>query len=107
MVALSTTESEYLALSYSTRQLLPIKDLCEDILAHLDKHFKGCKIKSAAFEYNMGCIHTAKSKKLSPRTKLVSTHVHFFRDHIYGKDTNPHGGIILEKLTPRFTRQIH
>ena len=98
MVALSTTESEYLALLYSMRQLLPLKALCEDVLEHLDKSFKGCKIKSTAFEDNQGCIQTAKSKKISPRTKHIATHVHFFRSHIYDEHENPLGDIYLEKI---------
>ena len=87
-----------LALSYSMRQLLPLKSLCEEVLAHLDKSFVGCKIKSTCFEDNMGCIHTAQSKKISPRTKHIATHVHFFRSHIFDKDTNPTGDIVLKKV---------
>ena len=68
------------------------------MLGHLDKDFEGAKIKSTAFEDNMGCIHTAKSKKISPRTKHIATHVHFFRSHIYDKDTNPDGDVFLEKI---------
>lgn len=98
MVALSTTEAEYLALSYSMRQFLPSKRLCEEVLEHLDTEFKGAKMKSTAFEDNMGCIHTAKSRKISARTKHIATHVHFFRSHVYDENNNPDGDINLEKI---------
>jgi hypothetical protein len=98
MIALSTTEAEYLALSYAMRQLLPSKRLCQDVLEHLDQTFKGTKIKSTAFEDNMGCIYTAKSKRISPRTKHIATHVHFFRSHIYDENNNPTGDVHLEKI---------
>ena len=78
------------------RHILPLKDICEYVISHLNKQFKGLKINSATFEYNMGCIYTNKSKNISPGTKHIETHVHFFRDHIYDKDKNPHGDIILE-----------
>ena len=55
----------------------------------------------------MGCIHTDNDNDISPKTKHISTHVHFFRDHIYDKDTNAHGDIMLEFLTPGFTQKIH
>ena len=51
------------------RQILPIKGLYDDFLSHLDKHFKGFKIKYPAFEDNMGSIYTAKFNNISSRTK--------------------------------------
>ena len=98
MIALSTTEAEYLALSYSMRQLLPSKRLCEEVLEHLDADFKGAKMQSTTFEDNMGCIHTAKSRKISARTKHIATHVHFFRSHVYDENNNPDGDVKLEKI---------
>ena len=80
------------------RQLLPTKALCESVLAHLDKSFQGATMKSTAFEDNMGCIYTAKSKRISPRTKHIATHVHFFRSHIHDENNNPSGDIKLERI---------
>ena len=98
MIALSTTEAEYLALSYAMRQFLPAKALVESVLAHIDKKFEGAIIKSTAFEDNQSCIATAKSKKISPRTKHIATHVHFFRSHIHDENDNPDGDIRIEYI---------
>ena len=54
----------------------------------------------------MGCINTDKFKNIYHGTKTIDIHVHFFRDNIYDKDTNPRGKIILEKLIPRFNQTI-
>ena len=86
--------------------LLHLKATCEEILAHLDKRFKGCNINYVAFEDNMVCIYTGKPNKIPPITKHIATHINFFRDHIYDKNTNPVGDIILEKWLPRFTQKI-
>ena len=98
MVALSTTEAEYLALSYAMRQFLPAKALVQSVLAHIDKQFEGVVIKSPAFEDNQSCIATARSKKISPRTKHIATHVHFFRSHIHDENDNPDGDIRIEYI---------
>ena len=53
--------------------------------------------KSTAFEDNQSCIATAKSKKISPRTKHIATHVHFFRSHIHDEnDNHPEGDVRIE-----------
>ena len=97
MIALSTTESEYLALSYSMRSLLPLRNLAAELLSHLDKKFSGAVVKSTVFEDNNGCISMTKTKKISPRTKHIATHVHFFKSHIRS-DANPDGDIEIEKI---------
>ena len=97
MVSLSTTKIKYLALYYYMRQILLRKALCEGLLSHMDKLSGGCKIKSNAFEENMGCIYTSKFNYDYRGTKHVATHVNFFSGHIYDKDKNPHSDILLEK----------
>ena len=100
MIALSSTESEYLALSYSMRSLLPLRALATELLSHLDQKFEGAVIKSTVFEDNNGCIAMAKTKKISPRTKHIATHVHFFKSHIKS-DANPDGNIDIQKVDTR------
>ena len=64
---------------------------------HLDKTFSGAVVKSTVFEDNNGCISMSKTKKISPRTKHIATHVHFFKSHIKS-DANPNGDIEIEKI---------
>ena len=78
------------------RQILPLKYLCEDVIAHLDKPFKTYKIKSNTFEKYIGCIYTTNPNNISPSTNHIATNI-FLRYHIYYKDTDTNGDIILEK----------
>ena len=64
-------------------------------------------MKSIAFEVNMKLIYSDKYKKIYPSTKHSANLIHLFRDHIYEKDTNSYGAIIIEKIIPRFTYIIH
>ena len=73
----------------------------------MDKKLNIWNIKSTNFEDNMGWIYTDKFENTFPRTKHITTHVNLFRAHIYGKYTNIHGDIILEKMIPRFIHQVH
>ena len=70
-MALSSTESEYVALSQSLREVIPMtelikesRDKCFSINNNLPKVLR-CK----AFEDNSGALEMAKVHKLRPRTK--------------------------------------
>ena len=92
-VALSTLEAEYIALSQSMRDLLPMRRLVQDVSNVLG--IKGdlkTKSTSTAFEDNQGAIGLANSPKLSPRTKHIAVKYHFFRENI------AKGEISIEKI---------
>ena len=85
-VALSTTESEYIAMSTATREVLPIMELAQEMSQ------EGCGILDSAptlycriFEDNSGAVEmakSAKSPKMRPRTKHINTKYHHFRDKV-------------------------
>jgi hypothetical protein len=91
-IALSTTESEYIALSMATRDLLPLHRLLQEIHHHgivqipLNAHFNTAKTTTLAatiiFEDNASCIVLANSKGHKPRTKHIACKWHHFRDQI-------------------------
>jgi len=83
MVALSTTEAEYIALSQALRDVLPIMFLIQEIrekgfqvIANMPHVY--CK----AFEDNSGALELARLPKLRPRTKHINTCFHHFREHV-------------------------
>jgi len=83
MVALSTTEAEYIALSQALRDVLPIMFLIQEIkeirfqaIANIPNVY--CK----AFEDNFGALELAHLPKLRPRTKHINTCFHHFCEHI-------------------------
>ncbi len=72
-IALSTTEAEYIALSQSMREVLPIMWLLQEA------HDQGIpvltnppKIHCKVFEDNAGTIEIAKVPKMRPRTKHLN-----------------------------------
>jgi hypothetical protein len=96
-IALSTTESEYIALSSATRELLPLRRILRDIIQHsfitLPHHvkdtistpsFSSTIQPSRVYEDNSACIvlATTDSPQFKPRTKHISLKFHHFRDQI-------------------------
>ena len=83
MVALSTTEAEYIALSTALRGVIPIMDLLRELkdydfeVIHSEPHVY-CKV----FEDNSGALELARLPKLRPRTKHINVAYHHFREHV-------------------------
>jgi hypothetical protein len=93
-IALSTTEAEYIALSQAMRELLPLRRLLLEIALAMElPGVKDSVIKSTVFEDNNGAIATAKSVKMTPRTKHIAVKYHFFKSHI-----SDESGISLDKI---------
>jgi hypothetical protein len=81
--ALSTTEAEYIAMSMSLRDVIPIMDLVKEMKEHgipviSSKPYVYCKV----FEDNLGALELARLPKLRPRTKHINVCYHHFRDHV-------------------------
>jgi hypothetical protein len=94
-IALSTTESEYIALSQAMRELIPLRRLLLEVATamKLTSGIKGAVIKSTVFEDNNGAITTATAVKMTPWTKHIAAKYHFFKSHI-----NERNGISLAKI---------
>ena len=82
-VALSTTEAEYISLSQSLREVIPIINLLKELqeknihtISSVPTVF--CK----AFEDNSGALEIAKTPKMRPRTKHLNLVYHHFREHV-------------------------
>jgi hypothetical protein len=92
-IALSTTESEYIALSTATRDLLPLRRILEDItsssfisLAPRTSQHPSVTYTlppSKVYEDNAACIVLATTEThFKPRTKHISLKYHHFHDQI-------------------------
>ena len=85
-IAMSTTESEYLAISTATREVLPIMELIQEMSEHgygLINHVP--KVHCRVFEDNSGAVELAssvKNPKMRPRTKHINTKYHHFRTKV-------------------------
>ena len=91
---MSTSESEYINISQTMRELLPLRQLLRKIFQKTQL-FGGEKIaiKLTVFEDNNGAIATANAVKMTPRTKHTAVKYHFFKSHI-GEES----GIELVKI---------
>jgi hypothetical protein len=82
-IALSTLESEYIALSQAMRDLIPMRRLLKEVSTALGVTADGAAImKSTVFEDNNGALGLATSPKLTPRTRHICVKYHFFKEHI-------------------------
>jgi len=95
-IALSTTESEYVALSMASRELLPLHHLVTELHKHglfaapLDKAFSTTHTStleaSTVLEDNASCVILAHSEGTKVRTQHISLKLHRFKDHIKSGD---------------------
>ena len=82
-VALSTTEAEYIALSQAMRELLPMRELLQEVGTTLDLDFaKPAIVHSTVFEDNNGALTLATSPRITPRTKHVAIKCHHFKTSV-------------------------
>ena len=82
-VALSTTEAEYISLSQSLREVIPIINLLKE-LQEKNIHTVSSvpTVFCKAFEDNSGALEIAKTPKMRPRTKHLNLVYHHFREHV-------------------------
>ena len=92
--ALSTTESEIIAMRMAMRELIWVRRLTKDVAETLECALDhNIKIKSKVFEDNTGAIALAHKEGVSSRTKHIHTKHWFFKEHI-GEDK----GITIHKI---------
>jgi hypothetical protein len=82
-IALSMTEAEYIALSTSAREILPLLSLAQEavmfgVTTKVETPIIRCKI----FEDNKGAVEMANVPKMCPRTKHLNIKYHFFRKFV-------------------------
>lgn len=93
-VALSTTEAEYIALSQSMRDLIPMRRLLREAGKGLGLDFsKPAVLHSTVFEDNNGALSLALTPKMTPRTKHIAVKYHHFRESV-----GPDKGIDIVKI---------
>ena len=86
LIALSTTEAEYITLSSALREVIAIIHLLEDLKHHgLPVHGSTPIIKCKTFEDNMSCVKMATNHITCPRTKHLSIRLHHFRSFVKNK----------------------
>ena len=82
-IALSSTESEYIGLSYALREVIPIMGLLKELKSRgFEVGDTVPKVHCKVFEDNSGALEMAKEHKYRPRTKHLNVKLHHFRDYV-------------------------
>ena len=87
ITALSTTEAEYIALSTSLREVIPLMGILKEARENgLQITDIPPKVHCTVFEDNSGALELARQPKMRPRTKHINQSFHHFREHVERKD---------------------
>ena len=81
-ISLSTTESEYIALSQSLRDVLPLMEILKEIILPIPSDDKVPVVHCTIFEDNKGCIDLVETPSMRPRTKHIALKYHHFRSSV-------------------------
>ena len=90
-IALSTCESEYIALSTAMRTLLPVRTLFHSLAETMKiKHEEVTKV-SAVWEDNNAALKLATNQfpNMSPRTKHIAIKYHWFKSKMKPGEVEP------------------
>jgi hypothetical protein len=106
-IALSSTESEYISLSQSLRDVIYIIDsILEMQTAGLDFTDLPPMVHCKAFEDNNGALEMAKFHKLWPRTKHINVKYHHFRRAVLDGIITIHKISTHDQLADIFTKPL-
>ena len=82
LISVSTMEAEYAILSICMRELIPLKRIFDDLSNCFKVDVKVARAKCTVFEDNSSAIQLANVPKITPRSKHIALHYHFFCEHI-------------------------
>jgi Reverse transcriptase (RNA-dependent DNA polymerase) len=124
-VALSTMEAEYIALSQSMRDLIPIREVLKEIMTQVfevepkityHSHSKAFDDtigttphvipQSTVYEDNDACLKFARMPKLTPRTKHIGMPYHWFRTQVERLEIHIERVDTLNQLGDQFTKGL-
>ena len=77
LIAVSTMEAEYIALSMRMREVIPLKRIFIDLSNCFEVEVKVARAKCPVFEDNSSAIQLANVPKMTPRSKHIALHYHF------------------------------
>jgi hypothetical protein len=125
-IALSTMEAEYIALSQSMRDLIPIREVLKEIMTIVfdrdhdvvyrshSKAFDDVTSglvkhnipQSTVYEDNDACLKFARMPKLTPRTKHIGVPYHWFRTQVENLEIHIERIDTTKQLGDQFTKGL-
>jgi hypothetical protein len=119
-IALSTCEAEYIALSQSMQDLIPIRETLKEIMTVIfevdltpacSTYSKSCKDVQAiptsnVYEENTACLKLSMMPKLSPWTKHIGIPWHWFRAKIIALECTVSAVDSASQLADQYTKGL-
>lgn len=106
-IALSITEAEYVALSRSLREVLPILSLLKELYSKVFSfNSKLPEVHCKIFEDNDGAIEMARLPKMRPRSKHMNIKYHHFREAVHDGLITIHHVASQYQLADIFTKSL-
>ena len=106
-ICMSSTESEYVGLSYALREVIPIIELMKEMKK---QKFQVSKIKPQihcrVFEDNSRALEMANTHKYRPRTKHLNVKYHHFRDYVDRGEISVHKIDTTDQLADYLTKPV-
>ena len=105
-ISLSTVEAEYIALSQSMRDVIPLIDLIKETDLVYGNDTKKPEIHCTLFEDNNGALNLAMSPRYRPRTKHIAIKYHHFREHIKNGTVTVNAIDTKDQIADQFTKGL-
>ena len=105
-IVLSSTESEYVALSMAMRDVIPLINLVEEVRAFLPIETTPPMIKCKVFEDNQSCIKVAKAQALTLRMKHIAVRYHYFRSMVENRKVEIEYCPTMEMVADMLTKPL-
>ena len=107
ITALSTTEAEYIALSTSLREVIPLMGMLKEAS---DQGIKidnlPPKIHCTVFEDNSSALELARMPKIHPRMKHINQSYHHLREYVERQEIQIHAMPTEEQLADILTKPL-
>jgi hypothetical protein len=105
-IALSTTEAEYISLSQSLRELIPMRTIIQELSSVYNIPPQEATAYSTVFEDNKGCVDLIAAPTMRPRSRHISIKCHHFREHVRTGHTRIKWIRSHEQLADIFTKPL-
>jgi hypothetical protein len=106
-IALSTTESEYIALSTALREVIPIMEITKELhKAGFQFEPDPPKLHCKVFEDNQAALEISSVHKFRPRTKHINVQYHHFRSYVDSGEISIHPIDTLEQRADMLTKNV-
>jgi hypothetical protein len=105
-IALSTTESEYIAMSQAAPDLIPMRDLLQEFSTITKLIVRDTITHSTIYEDYKGCAELANAPKLCSRTKQIGIKYHHFHSRVPLGAIKIHWVDSKHQLTDIFTKPL-